>query len=96
MLPLINIALRAARKAGDLIERATENLDHLEIQSKSESDFVTEIDQAAEKEVLRRTFCGLHGVHKGSWRGNTPHRINEVQFEGNSVHESGRTNASHS
>ncbi len=52
MHPFINIALRAARKAGDIIERATENLDHLEIQSKSESDFVTEIDQAAENEIL--------------------------------------------
>jgi len=52
MHPFINIALRAARKAGDIIERAAENIDQLEVQAKSASDFVTEIDQAAEKEVL--------------------------------------------
>ena len=52
MHPFINIALRAARKAGDIIERATENLDQLEILSKTPSDFVTEIDKAAETEIL--------------------------------------------
>ena len=52
MHPMVNIALRAARKAGDIIERATENLDQLEIQAKSPNDFVTEIDQACEKEIL--------------------------------------------
>ena len=52
MHPFINIALRAARKAGDIIERAAENIDQLEVQAKSASDFVTEIDQAAEKEIL--------------------------------------------
>lgn len=52
MHPMINIALRAARKAGDLIERAVENIDQLEIISKSPNDFVTEVDQAAEKEIL--------------------------------------------
>ena len=30
MHPMLNIALRAARKAGDLIERAAENIDKLE------------------------------------------------------------------
>jgi myo-inositol-1(or 4)-monophosphatase len=52
MHPFINIALRAARKAGETIERAAENLDQLEVLSKSSSDFVTEVDQAAEKEIL--------------------------------------------
>ena len=52
MQPMINIALRAARKAGDIIERAVENLDQLEIEAKSPSDFVTEIDKAAEAEIL--------------------------------------------
>lgn len=52
MQPMVTIALRAARKAGDIIERATENLDQLEVQAKTPSDFVTEVDQAAEKEIL--------------------------------------------
>ena len=52
MHPFVNIALRAARKAGDIIERAAENRDQIEISEKSPTDFVTEVDQAAEAEIL--------------------------------------------
>ncbi|MCX2981756.1 inositol monophosphatase [Halieaceae bacterium IMCC14734] len=52
MEPMTNIALRAARKAGELIARATDNIDHLEIQSKSANDYVTEIDVGAEREII--------------------------------------------
>jgi myo-inositol-1(or 4)-monophosphatase len=52
MHPMVNIALRAARKAGSNIERAMENLDHLEVKAKSPNDFVTEVDNAAEQEIL--------------------------------------------
>ena len=36
MQPMLNIALRAARKAGDLIARATEQLDRVQIETKGE------------------------------------------------------------
>ncbi len=52
MQPMTTIALRAARKAGDIIARATEKVDLLEIEQKGENDFVTEIDKAAEKEII--------------------------------------------
>ncbi|NRB37462.1 MAG: inositol monophosphatase [Pseudomonadales bacterium] len=52
MHAMVNIALRAARKAGENIERAMENLDQLEVESKSPNDFVTEVDRAAEAEIL--------------------------------------------
>ena len=52
MEPMTSIALRAARKAGELIARATKNVDRLEIQSKSLNDFVTEIDHSAEREII--------------------------------------------
>lgn len=52
MHPMVTIALRAARKAGDIIERAVENLDQLEIQAKTPNDFVSEVDRAAEREIL--------------------------------------------
>jgi myo-inositol-1(or 4)-monophosphatase len=52
MQPMVNIALRAARKAGLIIERATEHLDQLEVLSKSPNDFMTEVDTACEKEIL--------------------------------------------
>ena len=44
--------MRAARKAGQIIARGTEDLDRLEVNVKSANDFVSEIDHAAEKEII--------------------------------------------
>lgn len=52
MHAMVNMALRAARKAGDIIERAMENVDHLDVMNKTPNDFVTEVDKAAEAEIL--------------------------------------------
>ncbi len=52
MEPMSHIALRAARKAGELIARATDNLDQIDVESKSANDFVSEIDRAAEREII--------------------------------------------
>lgn len=52
MEPTINIALRAARKAGDLIARATEDLDRIDVETKSANDFVSEVDRSAEREII--------------------------------------------
>jgi myo-inositol-1(or 4)-monophosphatase len=52
MEPTINIALRAARKAGDLIARATEDVDRIDVESKSANDFVSEVDRSAEREII--------------------------------------------
>ena len=47
-----SMALRAARKAGDLIVRASDDMDRVGYQAKAAADFVTEVDIAAEKEIL--------------------------------------------
>lgn len=52
MQPTVNIALRAARKAGDIIARATERMDLIKIEEKEKNDFVTNIDKAAEEEII--------------------------------------------
>ena len=41
MEPMVSIALRAARKAGDLIVRASDELDRITPQAKGAADFVT-------------------------------------------------------
>ena len=53
MHPTLNIAVRAARNAGNIIVRAMEHIERLNITEKSENDFVTEVDKAAEKEIIR-------------------------------------------
>ena len=52
MEPMITIALRAARKAGDLIVRASDEMDRVGHKAKGLADFVTEVDLASEKEIL--------------------------------------------
>ena len=62
--PMLNIAIKAARTAGALINRASLDLDLLRISSKAPNDFVTEVDQAAERaiiEVLLAAYPG-HGI----------------------------------
>ena len=64
MHPTLNIAIKAARRAATVINRASTQLDLLTVHSKSPNDFVTEVDHAAEKaiiEVLRDAFPG-HGI----------------------------------
>ena len=52
MEPMVNIALRAARKAGEKIVRASDHLDRVEVKAKGVNDFVSEVDIAAEKEII--------------------------------------------
>ena len=49
---MLNIAIKAARTAGALINRASMDLDLLRISSKAPNDFVTEVDQAAERAII--------------------------------------------
>jgi myo-inositol-1(or 4)-monophosphatase len=50
MHPLLNIAVRAARRAGSIINRASLDGSALKVRSKRANDFVTQIDSAARSE----------------------------------------------
>ena len=52
MHPMLNIAIRAARAAGDIIVRNMDRIDRLKIVSKKNNDFVTEVDHKAEKAII--------------------------------------------
>ena len=52
MEPMVNIALRAARKVGENIVRASDDLDRIDVQAKGANDFVTDVDVAAEQEII--------------------------------------------
>lgn len=75
MHPLINIAIRAARSAGNIIVRSIERLDVLQITEKQQNDFVTEVDQNAERaiiEIIRAAYPdhGILAEEGGSMPGN--------------------------
>lgn len=52
MQPMVNIALRAARRAGQIITRAADRTDELTIEEKAENDFVSEVDRQAEAAIV--------------------------------------------
>ena len=52
MHPALNIAVKAARRAGQIINRASQDVDSLTITAKQQSDFVTEVDKAAEAAII--------------------------------------------
>nr|CAA6807691.1 MAG: Inositol-1-monophosphatase (EC [uncultured Thiotrichaceae bacterium] len=52
MHPMLNIATRAAREAGDIIRRYSDKVENLRIHSKQENDFVTEVDRQAEQTII--------------------------------------------
>ena len=59
MHPILNIAVRAARRAGSLINRAALEGGALEVRAKRANDFVTQVDKAAEQaimEVVRKAY----------------------------------------
>ena len=59
MHPTLNIAVKAARRAGNIINRASTDLAHIKVHAKSANDFVTEVDKKAEAaiiDVLREAY----------------------------------------
>jgi len=59
MHPMLNIAVRAARRAGSIINRAALDGGGYEVRSKRMNDFVTKVDHAAEEsiiEIVRKAY----------------------------------------
>jgi myo-inositol-1(or 4)-monophosphatase len=52
MQPLLNIGMRAARRAGDLIVKSLARLDSLKVDTKGRNDFVSEIDRKSEADII--------------------------------------------
>lgn len=62
--PMLNIAVKAARAAGSIINRAALDLEVLKVGSKGPNDYVSEVDRAAEQaiiETLLEAYPG-HGI----------------------------------
>src|SRR5207253_5562044 len=64
MHPMLNIAVKAARKAGSIINRASMDVDLLRVSRKQHNDFVTEVDRAAEAAIIEiiRTAYPEHAI----------------------------------
>ncbi|MGZ8136734.1 MAG: inositol-1-monophosphatase [Methylococcaceae bacterium] len=75
MQPMLNTAIRAARSAGDLILRSSDNVGQLRVDQKGKNDYATEIDRMAEREIINiiRTAYPDHAIlaeESGQHEGN--------------------------
>ena len=61
---MLNVAIKAARAAGAIINRAALDVESVRISQKQINDFVTEVDHAAEKIIIETH--GLHGAGRGA------------------------------
>lgn len=75
MNPMLNMAIKAAQQAGDIIARSANRIDQLQIENKDKNDFVTEVDRLAESTIIdllkksypSHSFVGEEsGTHKAS------------------------------
>jgi myo-inositol-1(or 4)-monophosphatase len=62
MHPMLNTAIKAARRAGSVIGRASLDLGHIKVGVKQQNDFVTEVDRAAEATIIE-TLREVYPTH---------------------------------
>jgi myo-inositol-1(or 4)-monophosphatase len=62
MHPMLTTAVKAARRAGNIINRGARDLDRLTVNVKGPKDFVSEIDRAAEAAIVE-TLLGAYPQH---------------------------------
>jgi myo-inositol-1(or 4)-monophosphatase len=72
---MLNMAVKAARAAGAIINRASLDIEAVRVSQKQANDFVTEIDQASEKIIIETLLeaypdHGILGEETGSMHGN--------------------------
>lgn len=85
MHPALNIAIKAARRAGQVINRASNDLDLLKVSTKQPNDFVTEVDKAAEAviiETLQDAYpgYGILAEESGQTNGKGSHADADYQW----------------
>ena len=64
MEPMATMALRAARKASDVMVRAFERLDELDVEEKSKNDYVSNVDKECEEIIIDALHTAYpdHGI----------------------------------
>ena len=62
--PMLNVAIKAARAAGAIINRAALDIESVRINQKQVNDYVTEVDQASEEAIIETLLTAYpgHGI----------------------------------
>ena len=82
---MLNIAVKAARRAGSIINRAALDRTQLEIRAKRANDFVTQVDKAAEAaiiDIIRQAFPdhAILGEESGAIEGKSGGAAGKTEY----------------
>ena len=80
MNPILNTALKAARKAGDMMVRASNNLSAVKVSSKAFNDFVSDVDRASET-ILIDALKEAYPYHKITTEESGSHGNDRAEYE---------------
>ena len=90
MHPILTIAVRAARRAGSIINRAALDSGGLRVTSKRAKDFVTQVDHAAEEaiiDIVKQAYPehGFLAEESGAAKPDRRSRTTSCRFSGKSA-----------
>jgi myo-inositol-1(or 4)-monophosphatase len=77
---MINVAVKAARAAGSLINRAALDIESVRVSSKQVNDFVTEVDVACEKTIIETLLTAYPGHGIWAEESGTEHGAQDSEF----------------
>ena len=80
MNPILNTAFKAARKAGDIMIRASNNLSTIKVDSKAFNDFVSDIDRMSEN-ILIEALKEAYPQHKITTEESGTHGKARAEYE---------------
>ncbi len=78
--PMLNVAVKAARIAGSIINRAALDVEAVRVSVKQANDFVTEVDQAAEQAIIETLSTAYPGHGFLAEESGTTHGAKDSEF----------------
>ena len=78
--PMLNVAIKAARSAGAIINRAALDVESVRISQKQINDFVTEVDHASEKVIIETLLTAYPGHGIQAEESGSEHGAKDSEF----------------
>ncbi len=78
--PMINVAVKAARAAGSIINRAALDIESVRVSQKLANDFVTEVDHACEQAIIETLLTAYPGHGIRAEESGSTHGAKDSEF----------------
>ena len=78
--PMINVAVKAARAAGSIINRAALDIESVRVSQKLANDFVTEVDHASEQAIIETLLTAYPGHGIRAEESGSTHGAKDSEF----------------